>query len=283
MNTTLTKTISLFLIYGLILASCSGATDEEKLKVLNKGEVIVANGKDVKDTIKYSCIGCEENLSDVTIFNKIVNEATDRMRNGLKYPLSFIPKGLELTIIKEDSLYSFSTNNKINDVLLIIADNKYIAKNGYGNELEGESTKSFYVQNGKIKDLKDDIKLPDLEIKDENINRDLTIYSVDNEKSIQIIPTIKKSLIVISTLRCVDEGSWLVIKLSNEKEVKLVSWNDFNCEGTSYFNEFNKEQIVELTSNKVKSIMIVDEEGISCEVPKNQSDYFQQLVKLLYR
>jgi len=260
------------------MISCgpSGSKTEEKM-VLNEGTTIVENGKGLNDTIPFKCIGCKENLS-FEIFEKVKNESSKIAKTNLNNPLSFRPLSMDIVIIKEDSLYSFETNKKIDSVLTVITTYKYIGQNAYGTEMSGEQLISFYLVNGIIKDISESIKLEDLKFEDKLINRNLSLSY--NNSFIDIIPTKDKSLIVKSSISCVDEGTWLLIKLLNGDEIKLVSWNDFNCDGTSYFKWFSKQQIEKLKSNKIESISVVDDKSVAVLVPNNKSDYFIQLLNL---
>lgn len=265
-----------FLTMFMISCGPSGSKTEEKI-VLNEGTTIVENGKGLNDTIPFKCIGCKENLS-FEIFEKVKNESSKIAKNNLNNPLSFRPLSMDIVIIKEDSLYSFETNKKIDSVLTVITTYKYIGQNAYGTEMSGEQLISFYLVNGIIKDISESIKLEDLKFEDKLINRNLSLSY--NNSFIDIIPTKDKSLIVKSSISCVDEGTWLLIKLINGDEIKLVSWNDFNCDGTSYFKWFSKQQIEKLKSNKIESISVVDDKSVAVLVPNNKSDYFIQLLNL---
>jgi hypothetical protein len=264
------------------LSSCSGGTDKEieKEKVENMGKVSVENGAGTKDTIDYFCVGCEEFLPSKKEFDKLINEATDRTKKTLKYPLSFIPKKLTLTLIKEDTLISFETNKPMKDIIKVIVTYAYIGKNTYGNELEGDHVDWFYLQNLKITDIEDDIRLEPLVLIDGTVNRSLELMNHNGEESLRIIPGKNGSIIAVSSLGCVDDGTWLLLNLENGEEIKLVSWNDFNCDGTSYFKALSNDQKEKLKAKRLKSITIVDDKSIICPVPKNKSDYFQQLLAL---
>ena len=262
------------------LSSCSGGTDKEIEKVQNIGKVSVENGAGKKDTIDYVCVGCEELLPSKKEFDMLISEATDRTKETLKYPLSFIPKKITLTLSKEDTLISFETNQKMKDIIKVIVTYAYIGKNTYGNELEGDHIDWFYLQDLKITDIEDDIRLEPLSLTDGSVNRTLDLMTYDGEESIQIIPGNNGAIIVKSTLSCVDEGTWLLLKLESGEEIKLVSWNDFNCDGTSYFRAFSSEQKEKLKASRLESVTVVDDNSIFCTVPKNKSDYFQQLVAL---
>lgn len=265
-----------FLTMFMISCGSSGGKTEEKI-VLNEGTTVVENGKGLNDTIPFKCIGCKENLS-FEMFEKVKNESSKIAKTKLNNPLSFRPLSMDIFIIKEDSLYCFETNKKIDSVLTVITKYKFIGQNAFGTEMSGEQLISFYLVNGIIQDISESIKLEDLKFEDKFINRNLAL--ADNNSFIEIIPTKDKSLIVKSSISCVDEGTWLLINFLNGDEIKLVSWNDFNCDGTSYFDWFSKQQIEKLKSNKIESIAVVDDESVAVLVPKNKSDYFIQLLNL---
>lgn len=271
------KTLILSLLTMLIISCGSNGSKTEEKNVLNEGTTIVENGKGLNDTIPFKCIGCKENLS-LEMFEKVKNESSKIAKNNLNNPLSFIPQSMDIVLIKEDSLYSFETNKKIDSVITVLTTYKYIGQNAYGTEMSSEQLISFYLVNGLISDISESIKLEDLKFEEKSINRTLSLSY--NTSFIEIIPTKDKSLIVKSSVSCVDEGTWLLIKLLNGDEIKLVSWNDFNCDGTSYFRWFTKQQIEKLKTNKIESISVVDDKSVAVIVPKNKSDYFIQLLNL---
>ena len=277
----LTSISMILLSSTMFFYSCNNTNSTKKTaKVTNSGKIMVENGKGVKDTINFKCTGCEENIKNIELFNKVINEANLLTKNTLKYPLSFVPKSVDLTVIKEDSLYYFENNKKIENVILVIAKYVYIAKNAYGNELEGDAIISFYIKDDKVTNLANEIKLENLSFDDKYINRSLYGYGKIS-KYIEFTPTKDKSIIVKSSLSCVDEGSWFQITLENDEEIDLKSWNDFNCEGTSYFRWFNKSQIDKLKASKIKYLYIYSRgESVMVSVTKNESDYFQQLIDL---
>ncbi len=78
-----------------------------------------------------------------------------------------------------------------------------------------------------------------------------------------------------------DEGTILHIKLENNDVIELESWNEFNCEGKSYFKWFSMEQIKKLKGKRIKSLFVYSNgKSILINVAKNQSDYFQQLLNM---
>jgi hypothetical protein len=270
--------ISIILLSSAIfLYSCNNANS---VKVTNSGKITVENGKGEKDTINFQCIGCEENIKTIVLFDKLINEANLLTKNSLNYPLSFVPKSVDLTVIKEDSLYYFESNKKIENVIHVIAKYAYTAKNSYGNELEGEALNSFYIKDENVKDLENEIKLEKLSFVDKYINRTLAGYG-KNSEFIEFTPTKDKLILVQSSLGCVDEGSAFQITLENGEVIELISWNDFNCDGTSYFRWFNKSQIDKLKTSRIKYLYIYSRgKSVMVTIPKNKCDYFQQLIVL---
>jgi|688.fasta_scaffold112802_3 hypothetical protein len=269
--------ISIILSSAIFLYSCNNANSA---KVNNSGKITVENGKGEKDTIDFLCTGCKENIKTIVLFDKVINEANLLTKNSLNYPLSFIPKSVDLTVIKEDSLYYFESNKKIENVIHVIAKYAYIAKNSYGNELEGEALNSFYIKDENVKDLENEIKLEKLSFVDKYINRTLAGYG-KNSEFIEFTPTKDKLILVQSSLGCVDEGSAFQITLENGEVIELISWNDFNCDGTSYFRWYNTSQIEKLKTSRIKYLFIYSRgESVMVTIPKNKSDYFQQLIGL---
>lgn len=96
--------------------------------------------------------------------------------------------------------------------------------------------------------------------------------------------TNRKSFIVETSIRCVDEGAKFTITLDDKDKTEIElggSYNDFNCDGTCYFEWFNKSQIEKLKSSDIKYLYIYSRsESAMVSIPKNQSDYFKQLFKL---
>lgn len=272
--------IMVMLFTLVTIVSCSDSNSKKSQeKVLNSGEINVKNGKDKNDTIAFTCVGCSENLN-INQFNDIVKESINLTKNTLKYPLSFIPKYLEITIIKEDSIYMYDNGKKLDSVFTVISSLKYIAKNGYGNELEGNGLVSFNLVDGKIKDISDEIKLIDLKFDDKYINRSLTGTLKDN--FIKLTPTKRKSLIVESSLTCVDEGAKFTITLDDNTEIELSeSYNDFNCDGVAYFDWFKDSDLDILKNKNIKYLYIYSRgESVMVPISKNQNDYFKQLLNL---
>ena len=115
---------------AISLTSCGNETDTKEDKEV---EVDVKNGKDEEVTIQYTCLGCKENLKSLDVFNSIITEANTRSKDNLNYPLSYVPKSFDITVIEEDSLYYFDNDTKMENTLNVFVSTNYIAKNGYGN------------------------------------------------------------------------------------------------------------------------------------------------------
>lgn len=227
-------------------------------KVKDNGKVIVENGKGEKVSINYECTNCSQEIKDTSLFNMIVSEATIKAKNALKFPLSFVPKRINLIVSKEDSLYYFENNKKIENVKLVIIHYYFIGKNAFGVEIEDDFLCELYVKDNKIVDLKNEIKLDSLKFdKKGTINRMLELHSSNDDNYILIRPTRDKGLIVLSSLDCVDKGTSLIIHFENNEKIILKSWNDFNCKGTSYF-DLNSNNIENLKENRIKYIFIGD-------------------------
>lgn len=263
---------------SVFISSCKDGNEEEGEKVTNSGKTVAENGQGKKDSIDFNCIGCEENIKDIDLFNDIIQEATKQTREGLNFPLSFMPKSISLSVAKEDSLYYFDNNKKIKNVLSVFAEYKYIGKNGYGNELEGDALKTFYVKDNRVTNLEDEIRLEKLRF-DEYINRSL--YGYYKNDYIEFTPTKDKSIILKTSLSCVDEDARLTITLENDEEIELNNWKDFNCEGLAYFRWFNSAAIEKIKKSRVKFLILAsDGDIVLVRVSKNNSDYLQQLIAL---
>lgn len=272
--------IPLFIV--LIFSSCSNSpsSNDETEKVQNSGKVVVENGAGKKDTVSFTCIGCAELLKTKEEFDMLIKEASTQTKTSLNFPLSFVPKDINLTLIKADTLISVKTKDKLKNVVKVIVEYKYIAKNAYGNELEGDDFQFFYLQDSKIAELEDEIQLEPLAYVDGSVNRTLELLDHRKTESMSLFPGTDGAVLLISSLGCVDEGTWLLLGLENGDEIKLISWNDFNCDGRSFFKGFTAAQKEKLKANRLKTITIVDDKSMICSVPLNQADYWQQVLSL---
>lgn len=266
-------------IVMLFFFSCNNS-EKKGHKIEDFGTVQVKDGKGNTDSIEYMCLSCDSLLGSKFLFDRILEEAGNKTKKNLNYPLSFNPERISIYINTADSLWDFETGGKIDSVLKISYHYEYIAKNGYGNELEGKDFNSFYIKDGHVVELEEKAKLKPLKFEDEFVNRSLHLNSLNSNEFISIMPMKDKSLIVNSSIRCVDEDAWLLITLENDTEIKLVSWNRFNCEGNAYFYPFNSSQKAKLKQSKIKYVSLASKGVVTCRVPKNQSDYFEQLIEL---
>lgn len=268
-------TLILVTLFGI---GCQNLKEEEKSQIVPpKGEVVVKNGMGGLDTIPYNCSGCQE-LMTPEQFQNLADDVTQQCQDILVNEISFIPRKLDIIAVS-DTIYWWDSGELIDSVITTLTEIEYIAKNGMGIELGGRDRFITRFVGGRIRDISGEFKLDSLEFKDGIINRSLTAW-VD-ENFIEVLPTNKKSLIVKSSISCIDKGAWLIFKLEGGGEVKLISWNEFNCEGRSYYNWFTKSQIELLKSNRIESILLVDDKSVAVIVPNNKGDYFQQLIKLL--
>lgn len=273
--------VSLLISLLVLFFSCKNSNKEKLEKVKDSGKVIVENGKGEPDSINYKCVGCEKYIKDISILNNIIKESTLRTKNQLNFPLSFIPKNLELSVLKEDSLFYYNNNKKIENTFQIIAKCNYIAKNGYNNELEGNAILSFYLKDNKIEKIEDVIKLEKLEFWGKNINRNLYLISSNDNAFIEIKAENDKTLCIVSSFGYVSDNTWLKINFENDEILQLLSTNNYISNTNAWFGPLGKKDIKQLKVNKIKSVSFVDgEKEISCSVPINNSDYFIQLVNL---
>lgn len=269
-------TMILLVVTMFAFSNCKPKVDNT---VKNTGTTIVLNGKGESDTINYTCVNCEEYL-DKNSFEKIVATSTEEARSLMKFPRSFIPLKMEITICKKDSIFHYETNEKIEGIFRVITKYYYAAQNAYGTEAEGYTYVSFYTDTlGYVKNIGNLIKLSPLQIKGDGVDRELTIFG--NKGDYIKVGVYKKYLTVYSSLSCVDEGANLTIHFDNDEKISLTSWSDFNCDGLSMFYWFNEKQIELLNTNKLKYISIYSRGQFSfCSVPENEQDYLMQLVDL---
>lgn len=273
-----TKLFAFLMLITTVLFSSCNSNKETESKVTNEGKTMVQNGKGLNDTVTFKCVGCSENLN-LTMFNEVIKESSNLAKENLKNPLSFKPLSMDILVKKEDSLFSFDTGKKIDSVISIFVTYQCIGQNAYGTEQSVEQIQSLTLVNGKIQDISKDVKLDSLRFDDGYVNRSLSVYESDNY--IKLTPTKDKGLIVESSLSCVDEGTTFMIQLVNGEKIELKSWNDFNCDGISYFNFYTKSQQLKLKNTGIKYLYIYSRgKSVLVGVPKNKSDYLQQLISL---
>jgi hypothetical protein len=273
------KIIKFLLIITLItfIQSCS-----EDKTVKNNGLVLTKNGYGDLDTLEMECIGCKENLS-VEIFDEVITEFTNQAKESLNNPLSFVPRKINIIVKKENKRW-FENGYKIDSLLSVVAIYTYLGKNSYGTEMETTLAKQLYIHNNKIEDLEDQIKLEDLKL--ENglfISRKLELYSDD--KWVEVTPLFSSGQVgfhTLSSIKCIDNVLFTIVLWNgvSSEFVSMYSINDFNCDGESFYRYI--ENLEKLKMYKATQICITsDDEQILVDIPNNQSDYFQQMAKLI--
>lgn len=275
--------VQLFLI-ALIFYSCNSIVSNN---VKNTAVVDVINGAGQKDTVRYSCDSCDKYINSNEILNKIIDQATVEAKASLNNSLSFIPRSIKITVEPKDSFYYYSTNKHIDSCLMISVDYECIGKNAYGTEgLVNTSSLIFLIGNKIQENFINIIKRTPLSTSDNGriVDRGLTLYDVDGEGKFSILPTLNHpySLILNSSISCIDKGAILSIIFNDKSEIRLSNWNDFNCKGIAYFN-LSSSDIEKLKSEKVHDVSFYVESGKSqfSQVSDNESDYFIQYTALL--
>jgi hypothetical protein len=82
---------------------------------------------------------------------------------------------------------------------------------------------------------------------------------------------------------CVDEGSTLDIIFENGEKIKLTSWNDFNCKGTSYF-DLSDNHRKNFSESKIKAVRYTEKKSrekmtSKDEITKSNANYLYDLIK----
>ena len=262
------------------MSSCSAP---EKYRIPNQGKIRISNGKDEQDSISYICKGCDTLISDTSFFYKVVQQASKLSKDGLRYPLSYLPKNITIQISSLDSIYHYKTNERIDSILQAEVKIDYIAKNGYGNELEGTNTEYITFKGNEIQNIDSIVKHPDLTVTDKGyITPSLSSIGVGNSGWIDILPSSSKDLIITTSISCVSSNANLYIHLDNGELISKSCWNEFNCEGTAYSKKFNDSEIKMLKSHFCNGVSFSDGQTIITNIYPNRQDYFIQLMKLWY-
>lgn len=107
--------------------------------------------------------------------------------------------------------------------------------------------------------------------KEESYFPDKKLVIKNQHEGFYIIPSLNyihkdlilESLLVVSSVgsSCV-EKSLLYILLCNDVLIKLDSWNDFNCEGISYF-DVSKDDAKNLSESNIKLVRFVNGSDLS--------------------
>lgn len=277
------KSQTIFFLLTVLIVSC---TSIQETKIANSGIVEVTNGQDKKDSLKYTCDSCDKYIKLQSTLKKVIDEATKEAKASLNNPLSFVPRTIKITITPKDSLFYFKTNQKVDSCKLITANYECIGKNAYGTEGLVKSTSYIFLIGDSIhENFLDALKKTPLYIEDGKIvSRTLYLYDVDGEGKFTILPTISmpNSLIVTSSISCIDKGALLTITFDDNTKISLSNWKRFNCEGTAYFN-LGKSDKDALKSKKLHSISfyVDNQKSQYATLPDNESDYLMQYVNLI--
>ena len=82
---------------------------------------------------------------------------------------------------------------------------------------------------------------------------------------------------------CVDEGSTLDIIFENGEKIKLTSWNDFNCKGTSYF-DLSDNHRKNFSESKIKAVRYTEKKSrekmtSKDEITESNANYLYDLIR----
>lgn len=261
----------------LIIAACNSISEP---KFSNNGVVTVLNGRNEVDSLSYKCDSCYEILKDKKVFDTLISIATSDAKAVLRNKLSFLPISVDLKVIPQDSLY-YTSGEKIDSLVTVIANYKCIGKNGYGVEDEVESTSLIYLVNNKVVNLEGKIKMDTLSLQGDGVvSRNLTVYTDDGKITIQPVKIRGDvHLIAVTDESCVEDAR-LKITFTDNEEMSMTSWNKFNCDNNSYF-KITPAQLKSLESKPISFISFAEDDFLFCSVPENEKDYFIQFVKLV--
>ena len=269
------------LILLVALFSC-GNNLKSGEKFYNTGVTTVLNGKNMNDSLRYRCDSCVEILKDKLVFDTIISIATAEAKERLKNKLSFAPLSVNISVIPQDSSY-YVHGKHIDSLVIVLAEYKCIGKNGYGVEDEVESTSIIYLVNNKVVDLDGKIRKDSLFIRSSGaVNRNLNLYGNAGTIVIQPMNLDGNTHLIVTTEESCVENTKLRIGFDDKQEISVSSWNDFNCESTSYFR-LNAAELALLKARPIQYVTFSGDEFIFCAVPENETDYFRQYVGLLKR
>lgn len=257
----------------------------DKSKVKNTEVVEVQNGMGKKDTLRYICDSCDKYIKSQDVLNKIIEQSTKDAKSSLKNPLSFTPRTLNITVEHIDSFYYFSTNKLIDSFLIVKTEYKCVGKNAYGTESEINSTNIIFLIGGQIRnDFLNIVRHKPLgkSIDGKIVDRELILDDIEGDGNFKILPMLTKpySFIIKSSIYCIENGAILTIMFDDKSEIKLKNWNEFNCNGTAYFN-LSSDDILNLKNKKVSHISFYSDKLQFAILSENESDYFMQYVLLI--
>lgn len=268
-----------------IILLCSCGINNTPTKVTNEAKIIVLNGYDKPDSVQYTCDSCEKYIKTTDLLNKVIDQASQEAKQSLKNPLSFIPRSIKIAISPRRNYYYYATNKHVDSCLMADIEYKCIGKNSYGTENEVTSSSLIFLIDDSIhRKFLDEIRLQPLELANEGrtVDRHLSLQGLDGEGSFTVLPLIGRqfSIIVQTTISCVEKGATLNIEFEDKSEIELKNWNDFNCKGTAYFN-LTQRMVNELKSKKITHVSFYSDKLQFAPVQANESDYFKQCVNLL--
>lgn len=279
--TVISKYWSFCLILLVAFTSCNGLI---KQKTSNSAVIQVLNGMGKMDTVRYTCDSCDKYIQSPDVLNNLLLQATKDAKASLNNPLSFIPRSIKLTIEPRDSFYYYVSNKHIDSCLMVNVEYECIGKNAYGTEGQVINSNIIFLVGNEIKnDFVETIRREPLK-KLENgrtVDRLLTIYD-DKEGKFSIQPSLSTplSLIISSSISCIDKGALLTIIFEDKTEIRLRNWNDFNCKGIAYFN-ISDTDVESLKVKKVEYVSFYNDKQQFGRVSSNESDYFMQVVSLI--
>jgi hypothetical protein len=273
-----------------LLISCEGS-------IKDKGKITIKNGKNEDITIPYECTDCEKNAIDKQMFTTIINEIANSTKNNLRYPLSFVPSNITLKIYNEDNLKYYDTKRSVGKAISVKSTIYYIAKNGFGNELDGKNEDFFYIRNSSVdRELPKKIELEPLALEaglygSKYINRKL-FMSNEGYEFIQISPDINYEkddikLIVKSSNEEIGQSyttlnfKFLYGEKAYDNDIILLSTDDTNEDNSLSYYNLTKEQTEILKNNKLAGVGIRKfSNSIYCPIDDNLRAYFKEYFSL---
>lgn len=263
----------------LIIVGCNSITNSKK-KFTNNGVTTVINGRNAIDSLRYTCDSCSEILNDKSVFDTVIFIASAEAKGILKNKLSFRPISVDLTVIRQDSVY-YTSGKRIDSLVAVLAKYKCIGKNGYGVEDEVESTSVIYLINNNVTNLDGKIKKDPLTLQSSGVvSRNLTLYGDDGSITIQPVKNNGNIHLIVTTDESCVENARLTITFNDDDKITITSWNKFNCNSTSYF-QLNSSHLELLKAKPIHYVTFSEDDLVFCSVPENQKDYFVQYVSLI--
>lgn len=268
-----------------VCAFISCNTSISNVKIKNADTLMILNGRDQVDTVKYTCDSCESFGITKQTFRKVIDEATSLAKSSLKNQLSFIPMSIRLSLAKQDSLYYYLTNKHIDSCIEFNVDYQCIGKNGYGVENEVKSSYSIFVVGDSVhSNMIEEVRLPPINIDftSGGLTRQLSLDNADDNGYMTIEPAAVRPffLILKTSESCVNPGATFTITFADGTKANFRNWNDFNCKGLSYYN-VGADDLELFKTKKVAFVAFYDDDNIIARVPPNQSDYFMQYANLI--